>query len=202
MTSLYLIRHGECEGSGLYIGRGSDPPLTEDGILQIKNAASWLSDKNISFSRLYSSPLLRAGQSAALVGEELGIVPDCVDELAESDFGRWEGLSYGEIQSKEPQLLSEWISDPLNNRPPGGESLLDVKKRTDSISSLWENEIDTQGESHILLVSHRGPIALIILSLLGLNLKRFWSIRTDRGSVSKLNLYPRFCELEYLNRTF
>lgn len=201
MIHLYLIRHGDIESNGKYIGRKTDIPMTESGEQQIREICSFLEKRNIKPDMLFTSPQLRARQSSAIIERSFGIQSLSLSGLEETDFGDWEGYSYEEIFKKDGETLQKWIDDPINRKPPSGESLMDLKIRVDDAALNWENMRDSEEETHILIVSHRGPLSLLLLRYLSCDLDRFWSFRIDRGSISKVNLYPRFCELAYLNLT-
>lgn len=201
MIHLYLIRHGDIHSKGKYIGRGTDLPLSKMGEQQIRGISSLLNSRNIKPDKIYTSSQLRARQSSEILEESFGIQSHTLPGLEETDFGRWEGLSYDEILKSDAVRLQEWIDDPVNNKPPSGESLQDLKIRVEECSSKWEDLRISEEEQHIFVVSHRGPLSLLLLRYLGCNPDRFWSFRIDRGSISKVNLYPRFSELAYLNLT-
>jgi len=219
MIKLYMIRHGECEGSGLYIGKGSDVSLTKEGIRQIRSLSETLyteiSEQKID--HFYSSPMKRAMESTSLLADLLNIDVEPVPGLEEIDFGEWEGKSYSEIQCQSGDLLQQWINNPVKNYPPGGETLLQLVDRV--VHSLPDIPalIDCEEQYNIIIVSHRGPIAALLLHFLGLDSDKFWNFKIDRGSLSKLNIYsagqisaelnsgdfyPRFCEVDFLNRKF
>jgi len=201
MIELYLLRHGECFGHGSYIGRGSDVFLTDHGKKQIESTARFLNRQSVYPKHLLTSPMKRTVQSADIVSKELGLTYKQIPGIEESDFGLWEGLTYDQIAEKDVNRLERWIADPINKKPPGGESLLEVRKRV--IRSLdFLEELVLDRESHeVLIISHRGPLAVLLLKYLELDLEKFWSFRMDRGSLTKINLYPRFAELVYLNFT-
>ncbi|MBI9098445.1 MAG: histidine phosphatase family protein [Spirochaetaceae bacterium] len=204
MVELYLIRHGECEGSGSYIGRGSNVPLTKKGNTQIRNMALFLreslSGEKIDF--LYTSPMSRAVESAEILAEELQSSYVELKGLEEVDFGDWEGLTYEEIDKNNHRELQQWISHPIEKSPPHGESLKELQFRVlQALSPLME-KIDDEKTWRIASVSHRGPLAVLIAHLLKLDLNYFWNFKIDRGSVSLLSLFPEFNELSFLNRKF
>lgn len=201
MIHLYLVRHGECEGQGLYIGRGSDKPLTEDGKNQILLLSEKLSDEldTDKIDLLYSSTLIRAIESASIVSNSLGVPTTEDNSLEETDFGDWESLSYEYLNNTWPEDLKKWIEDPINNKPPNGETLNDLKKR---ILPFYLNMVEMANDKkewNIIVVSHKGPLTILVTLFLKLGLDYFWNFKIDRGSLTKLNLYPRFNELEYLN---
>lgn len=114
MPSIYLIRHEEPELRGRFIGR-TDPPLTASGR---DAAASKLG--RLDVKALYVSPLLRARQTAETIpcAKPHIVLP----QLAEIDFGDWEGLSWQEVEDRWPGAAVSKIEDWLGVAPPGGET--------------------------------------------------------------------------------
>lgn len=199
MISLYLIRHGECEGGGTYIGRGSDVPLTRPGINQIRELSKHLRDRNARPERIFCSPLVRTLETAGILGDIWNIRPEPVTGLEESDFGRWEGMSYSEIASVSLDKLESWVDNPWDRAPDGGETLAELERRVYRAARIWEMLIEEEEISDIFIVAHRGPLALLLLKYLDLGRSAFWKFRIDRGSVTKLNLHRGFCEAEFVN---
>jgi 2,3-bisphosphoglycerate-dependent phosphoglycerate mutase len=94
---LLLIRHGETlrveSDTGI-----ANPGLTETGHEQARRLASWLAHHE-QVDHLAVSPLLRARQTAAPVAEQLGLVAEVVDELAEFDAGSSSYIPMEEMKS-------------------------------------------------------------------------------------------------------
>src|SRR5207247_3523767 len=95
---LYLARHGETEWSlsGRHTGT-TDLPLTASGQEEAKLLATRL--KGITFDTVYSSPMQRALRTAQLAGFEH---PQVTDLLHEVNYGRFEGLTTGQIREADP----------------------------------------------------------------------------------------------------
>jgi len=201
MIHLYLLRHGECEGKGLYVGRGTDSPLTDEGKEQIQLISKrlFVELQKEEFDYLFSSKQLRALESSAIISEDHKITINEIDGLEETDFGDWEAKSYDQIMEINSNLITTWLDDPINNRPPNGESINDLKKRILPFYLQLSEMINDQKEWNIIVVSHKGPLTVLLTIFLKLGLDYFWNLKIDRGSLSKMNLYPRFSELEFLN---
>ena len=112
-TSVLALRHGESEWNAVGRWQGqADPPLTDAGMLQAVAAARLLG----TFDAVFASSLQRAADTAAIIAESLGIGPvQLMDDLMESSFGPWQGLTISEIESGWPGYLSE------HRRPEGAE---------------------------------------------------------------------------------
>ena len=122
MPCIYIIRHEEPEMRGRFIGR-TDPPLTPAGL---EAAAAKLA--GLEVAAIYASPLRRARQTAEAIG---GPAPIILPELAEIDFGEWEGLTWQEIQQRWPNTACRKVEDWLGVTTPGGETWTDFCARID-----------------------------------------------------------------------
>src|SRR3990167_9993984 len=99
MTSLCLIRHGQTawNAEGRIQGQ-EDTPLSPMGVEQVIDI--W-QGRGGQFSVIYSSPLLRAFETANIISTiEQGIIPD--DRLKERHYGLWQGMSDSEVKEKNP----------------------------------------------------------------------------------------------------
>jgi broad specificity phosphatase PhoE len=125
---ILLIRHGETSATvnRKYEGRGNSP-LSAAGHEQAQNLSRILAPVNIN--AVYSSPRRRCLQTAEAISEPHSLVVEVAPGLEEVDFGLWEGLTFTEIQQKYPDILAEWIDDPVHVRPPSGESLEEMASR-------------------------------------------------------------------------
>ncbi len=176
---LYLVRHGltEANKERRYCGR-SETPLSPEGLRQSRRLAERLAASGAR--RLCSSDLGRALQTAILLGERLGLEPAADPALREADFGAWEGLTFDEAETAGPEAMQAWLRDPFRFAPPGGETARQVMERTWSFFAGYA----ARGAGPVIVVSHGGPLRLLLLRLLGLPEKRFGEIVVENASLS------------------
>lgn len=157
MTQLVLIRHGETDWNveGRYQGQ-ADPALNEKGLAQARQLAAEL--QSVGIEVLYTSPLLRAAQTAEIVAEHLEIPLHLEPRLMEIHQGEWQTRLRAEIESLYPDLFGRWETEPWEVTPPKGEHLSQVQNRVDA--AVEEILARHPGEK-VGLVAHRIPIALI-----------------------------------------
>ncbi len=186
MTSLLLIRHGETDynSNRRYCGF-SNPPLNASGILQVKSLVKQL--KEFDVVAVYSSDLLRAVQTAKAVFPKHQI--KTMIDFRELNFGIFEGLNYSEIMEKYPGLYRDWIKDPSNVLLPNGEEFGEFRKR---VSSALFSIISLNKNKTIALVTHSGPIRLILCEVFGYGLDRFWEVSHELAAFSIID-YPEGC---------
>jgi broad specificity phosphatase PhoE len=100
MLNIYLARHGQDEDNAKGILNGHrDKPLTDLGLSQAEQLASYVKDYGLSFAKVYSSPLQRAYVTAKKVTQELSLgEPEILSQLIERDFGIMTGRKISEIE--------------------------------------------------------------------------------------------------------
>jgi len=110
---LYLIRHGATANNEAFPprlqGRRADPGLSAHGLEQAQRTARWLGGQGLD--AVYSSPLLRARQTADEIAAALRLTVELVDDLIEVDVGRWEELAWRTSSGATPKPIdSSWMT--------------------------------------------------------------------------------------------
>lgn len=182
------MRHGQTvwNAEQRFCGQG-DSALSPEGLVQARWLAACLSTRKIS--SLYSSDLPRAYETAALIAETHPRPLTIQGRAAwrEIDFGEWEGLTYSEIVARFPAHAG-FFNDPENCSPPGGETLVNLRQRVlAELAYLLEEEIQL-AEGDIVIVSHGGPLRLLLTHMLGMPPARQWQLDLAPGSLSALDL--------------
>ena len=185
-TRLLLLRHGQTELSRQrrYSGRG-DPELTETGRRQAADAARYLASKG-GISAVVSSPLRRARDTAAAAADALGLTVRVDDDLTETDFGEWEGLTFAEAAERHPDVHGRWLRD-TSLRPPGGESFEEVAAR---VGRARDRIVGEHGPETVLVVSHVTPIKTLLRMALGAGPTILHRLHLDLASLSIAEFYP------------
>lgn len=149
---VWLARHGETgdNAAGRILGR-RDPPLSATGAAQAEALAERLSGTGVA--AIWTSPLRRARDTAELVGAALGLEPQVLEELVESDRGDWEGRLVADLARESPELHAAFLAGEPSFRFPGGESLAQQMARTRSALAII-----TAGPLPALAVAHAGTI--------------------------------------------
>ena len=164
---LILVRHGESEANARGIIQGRlDFGLSELGRIQAQRVAERLQQEKIA--RLVTSPLLRAAQTADVIGVVRGMVPTVEPALVEYDAGEISGLTGEEIRQRHPEVLATYAR---GERPRfGGEEGRDLfaARLADVLARLTSGP---DGETTVA-VAHGGVVGAICHLLLGLDLNR------------------------------
>lgn len=156
---LYFVRHGESEANTQHVisNYGSPFGLTERGRQQVQVLAERL--KNLPITTMYSSPVLRAMDTADILYQALGLPYRVTEALREYNCGILEGQSDDESWRLHRQYYQDWtLRHDYLSKPEGGESFIDIQNRfLPFIESLKGND-----DGDILLVGHGGLFRLML----------------------------------------
>ena len=185
-TRFLLLRHGQTELSAQrrYSGRGN-PALTDVGRRQAEAAALFLAQKG-GIASVITSPLQRAYDTAATAAKALGLDVSVDDDLIETDFGAWEGLTFGEAAERDPELHRRWLRD-TSVKPPDGESFDSVANR---VRRAQRRIVAEHGEDTVLVVSHVTPIKTLLRLALDAGQGILYRLHLDLASLSIAEFYP------------
>jgi broad specificity phosphatase PhoE len=169
ITRVYLIRHGESEAAAEDRFAGEiDVRLSERGREQARRLADRLAGDPIA--AIYSSPLSRTMETARPIASRHGLEVTPSPDLREISHGRWEGMPRPEVERRFPEELARWESDPFTFAPEGGETGLAVTAR--ALPALLAI-VETHPGEHVVVVSHKATIRLVLCALLGLDPRRY-----------------------------
>ncbi len=127
-NEVLLVRHGETEENAVARFQGRlDTRLNDRGREQSYALAQALRDEGVR--ALYSSPLLRAQETARIVGAELGLEPILDERLVEADAGAWAGRMIADILATEQAQYARWRAADPGFRFPDGESVAEQAQR-------------------------------------------------------------------------
>ena len=193
--TVVLLRHGETPMTTgkSYSGSGvPGPELTRRGRIQAAQAADLVARIGRTLwedvphpTELLASPMVRTQQTAGAVGRRLGLVVTEDAAFAECDFGDWEGVTAGEIETRWPGQLRRWHVDAAFPAP-GGESIEDVGARVeDGLRRLLAAGVDRT----VVVVSHSVAIRAAIGTALGAPSSVWTSVRVGPASLSILRMW-------------
>ncbi len=153
---IHLIRHGSTDANilGQYIGCKTDAPLSPEGLNELRLLKENMEYPDIEC--LYSSPMLRCRQTAAVLYPNNGII--MVENLKEYDFGDFEGKTATQLENNERFL--DWVSG--KNPPPNGEDNTDfVKRLCVGLQQIVLDMIE-KGKQTGAVIMHGGAIMMLL----------------------------------------
>lgn len=169
MTELLFIRHAETDLAGTFCGH-SDPPVNERGREQIEQFVPTLTGGTLEI--IYSSDLQRARTTAERMALAVGASVIAVPALREINFGDWEALRWSDIEARDPAYAGRWIAEYPNLPAPGGERFPDLQTRV--LAAIAE--IASAGHARAAVVTHGGPMRVILQELCGVSNEEAWEI--------------------------
>jgi alpha-ribazole phosphatase len=192
-TRIYLTRHGEVVNHGVYNGQ-TDVDITPSGVRQMERLRDLLKDKKLA--AIYSSDLLRTKRGAEIIAEPHGLKPESFPQFRELHFGRWQGLSYLEVNAQYPSDIPQWMDNLETFRIPGGESFRDLRERAyPKFLELIEHH---RGQT-FALVCHGALNRVILAETLKLSYAYLLRIEQDYGCLNILEYHPVWTIVRLMN---
>lgn len=128
------------------------------------------------------SPLMRCIQTAECIS---GLPPEINPDLREIDFGLWEGLTFDEIQKRDPAAVNQWDAFDPDFSFPEGERPVDFAARVQRLADT----LVSRREETILAITHSGVIRALICYFLGLHPRQYVLFNVDFASLAILDLF-------------
>ncbi len=161
---LYFVRHAQSEANTQMVisNRDLPHPLTELGRQQAEALARSLAD--VPLAAVFSSPIMRAAQTAQIVAAFRGLPIEFADALREPDCGIMEGRADEEAWAEHRRVMEDWLwQRRFDSHIEGGESFHDLRAR---FVPFVEHLIAAHGDSdhNLLLITH-GSLLYLMLPL-------------------------------------
>ena len=196
LTTIILVRHGRTAltESKRISGRGGEnPPLSEAGrddaarvaraIAQIGKSGPWAHIK--APSAIVCSPVLRAHETAKIIGAAIDVNADLDEGLSEISFGSWDALTNDEARAQNPALFEQWRGS-WQVSPPGGESLLDFDAR---VGAARERIFEQHPGETVVVVSHVMPTRGFIRAAFEAGISAYWRPQISPCSISIIRFW-------------
>ncbi len=179
---IILVRHGRTELNRSRCLQGRvDATLDEVGEQQADTVGTYLAS-DLQVSRIISSPLQRAQQTASRIAQQFGIGSvDIDDRLIEIDYGIYDGLPLGDVPG---DVWNSWRTDP-EFVPEGGESFATLHQRVHSACGALIEEAAT---NDVIVVSHVSPMKSASAWALGANPSVSHRSRLDQAAICRIDV--------------
>jgi alpha-ribazole phosphatase len=181
VTTIDLLRHGECEGGEIFRG-STDVPLTDTGWQQMHTSVG----HETAWDQLISSSLERCRKFSEQLSEQQGTPLTVFDELQEIHFGDWEGVEMKVVQKEHKTSLQAFWADPLGNTPPNGESIVNFQSR---VMSCFRSAIDDHSGKRLLFVTHGAVIRVLMCELLNMPLTSISNIAVPYACLTRFKVF-------------
>ena len=194
--NIHFIRHGEIAEtkSGAYIGV-TDVSLSQKGKEELIEL-----DNNYRYPYapvLFSSPLKRCLETCEIIYP--GKDPIVVDELAEINFGLWEGKTADEL--KDDETFNKWLSGDNSVKPPKGESSADFTRRVCLMFQKIVDGLVSTGHTEAVIVTHGGVI-MTLMAVYGLPQAKPFEWAVDSGCGYSIRVTPMLWQRDKVSEVY
>jgi alpha-ribazole phosphatase len=159
MSDILFIRHAETDMAGTFCGH-SDPDLNARGHEQTAELIDRLRSEDIG--TVYTSDLRRAQTTADAIASALGFERRIRPALREINFGKWEGLTWKEIEERDEAYARRWMAEHPLLPTPEGEAFRDFEQRVLEEVAFLSTKAAAQD---IAVVTHAGVLRTVLCSL-------------------------------------
>ena len=198
MTKILLTRHGHVEGIKPERFRGRAPlDLTARGRAEAAAVAQRIAGA-WQPGHIYTSPLGRCVETAAVIAKACGIAAKTCDDLNDIDYGAWQFKTFAEAKEQNPALFAAWFATPQLVRFPDGESLQDLVARTaDALRMILARHPDDT----IVLVGHDSVNRALLMELLDQPLSAYWRIAQSPCCLNEIDITGGKISVQRVNET-
>jgi len=184
-----LLRHGECVDAAFLRGRRTDTPLSKKGMGQMRRRLI-----RRRYGVVWTSPLSRCRAFAEAWADTHNLPVRVLDDLAERDWGLWDGLPLEDVQRQWPAELEAYLADPFHVSPPQAEPLETFRSRVQKALAT----VGAGGSERVLVVTHGGVIKLAAQQALGFPDHHLFNFGIEYAGLMGLELIGDFMRLEQL----
>ncbi len=182
MTTIYLVRHGSTAWNEQPRFRGlANIPLSDSGRRQAAGLRELLRNKPLV--AVYSSPLLRAVQTAEVLASAHDLKVSVEPDLRSIDYGRWEGKTEEEAKASDPELYGRFLDAIESVRFPDGESMEELRVR--AFAALKRIAREHAG-SEVAVVTHQVVTRVLLCAVIGTDSHPYWQLGQDTACLNVL----------------
>jgi alpha-ribazole phosphatase len=186
-TSFWWVRHAAVAHGGRIYGQTdlscdcSETALFTGLAEKLPHSAIWATS-NLRRTHETAAAIVRAGLPGPqpIPGPEAVMIP----ELAEQDFGEWQGLTYEELQESRAGDFHRFWHAPAHETPPGGESFVAVTER---VSGAIRRLVETHSGRNIIAVAHGGTIRAALALALDLDPEAALAFTIENCSLTRID---------------
>lgn len=181
---LFLIRHGQTDWNLKGKIQGScDIELNDTGINQAKELSKKILEEGYKFSKIYSSLQRRAVKTAEILSHAINLDYIVIKGLEEMNLGKWEGLSWKEVQEKYPIEYGKWYVNRRYTKTPKGESYQDLLERI--LPAI--HKIINENCEDVVIVTHSAVIMSIQCYITNTPFEEIMKFKTNNTSIIEID---------------
>jgi len=181
---LIFVRHGQTDWNVQGKIQGSyDSELNSTGINQAMKLSEKLLSLNYKFSKIYSSPQKRALKTAEILSKSSNVDYVLMKDLQEMNIGKWEGLSWKEVEEKYPTEYKKWYLNRRYTKTPDGESYENMLERV--LKSI--DKIINENTHDVVIVSHSAVIMCLQCYVTNTPFNEMLKFKTKNANITEID---------------
>lgn len=180
ITLIDLLPSSTVEAGEVFCGSLSSA-LSADGLKALKKTVRRRQDWQVVLSSEHAACL----PFAQWLGAKHQIPVCSYPELADMHFGEWEGKTPASIMEQNPTILARWWRNPACLTPPEGEAFNKFQAR---VLPVWERLVRDHKGKRVVLIAQPGVIRLIIMQILGMPTRHFFSLTIESGELARIRV--------------
>lgn len=181
---LIFVRHGQTDWNVQGKIQGSyDSELNSTGINQAMKLSEKLLSLNYKFSKIYSSPQKRALKTAKILSKSSNVDYVLMKDLQEMNMGKWEGLSWKEVEEKYPTEYKKWYLNRRYTKTPDGESYENMLERV--LKSI--DKIINENTHDVVIVSHSAVIMCLQCYVTNTPFNEMLKFKTKNANITEID---------------
>ena len=197
MLKIILIRHGKTSWNGNWKIQGhSNVELSPEGIAEAELLAANFPLPTVD--AIYSSDLNRAKSTAEILAKRFNLPVFTMPEIREVHFGDWEGKTLAEMQLIDPVNCENFFRNPEALQIKNAEKFSQVQQRAmNGIKKI----IAAHSTGNIVVVAHGAINRTILCSILGMPLKKMWTLSQFNTAVNIIRFEDEVFTVDLINGT-
>jgi len=195
MTAVWLIRHAEPDAAvhGRCYGL-LDASLSQAGREQAASLALRLAAE--PFAAIYSSPRLRAIQTAEAIAARHSLDVITAPDFRELHFGDFEGRTYDDIAATHSKLYRQWMETPAEVRFPNGENFAQMRVR---VLDAYRRLLARRHDQTVGIIAHGGVIRIILADALGIPDANIFRVAQRYAALNLIRYFDGYPSVELVN---
>ena len=158
-------------------------PLSPPGESQVRLLGQQLAHEAIDL--IVTSDLQRARATGAAIAHYHHVPVYEDPAISEISLGAWEGLAFTELRECDPEAYYGWQNKPLDVRPPGGETIIQLRDRVVRALQFWYTG---HAEDTVVWATHGGVIRVLLCHLLNTDLNSWGQYKRENASITEVRL--------------
>lgn len=170
------------------------PPLNEAGYEEVNKICEFLKQRGVKNDKIYTSPSVRTVQTAEIIAKLYKEDYEVIEDLHTKPCGVWNGLTFDQIEEKNPTAFKDSFANPDKKLFGEKESTQEFAAR---VNAIIDKIVSDNIGNRIIIVTHPEVIQTAICDAIGLPLEMYARVYIRTGSATQISYYEDWASLKY-----